>query len=121
MNLQQQFWEAFGQDHNDPRFPYLKFFHARNNPTRAELRYHADPERPGGSVEDVAQSVDQMLAGVALEAIAIGTGDINIFRITENSLVLLNHYALREEAFRCFCLQPDVIYQHLWQHPFFWV
>lgn len=50
----QQFWEAFGQDHDDPRFPYLKFFYARNNPTRVELRYHADPERPDGSVKDVA-------------------------------------------------------------------
>ena len=54
-----------------------------------------------------------MLAGVALEAIVIGTGDINIFRVTENSLVLLSYHAMREEAFRCFCLQPDVIYQHL--------
>lgn len=55
MNLQQQFWEAFGQDHNDPRFPCLKFFYTRNNPTRTELRYHTGGrERPEGSVEELA-------------------------------------------------------------------
>ena len=51
-----------------------------------------------------------MLDGTALEAIAIGTGEINIFRVIEDFLIALHYYAMREKSFRCFCLQPNVIY-----------